>query len=126
VGTVGSGVNGEVSAMCVGGGSVGTVGSGVNGEATAMCVGGGSVGTVGSGVNGEATAMCVGGGSVGTVGSGVNGEATVTASNATAKIEVQILSILEVIEALLPWVKRCIKIVPLKLYEIYNKSNFFD
>jgi hypothetical protein len=104
----------------------GTVGRGVNGEAAAMCVGGGITGTVGSGVNGEVTAKWVRGGITGTVGSGVNGEATVTASSATAKIEVQTLSNLEVIEVLLPWLKLCMKIVPLKLYEIYNKSNFFE
>jgi hypothetical protein len=83
-------------------------------------------GTVGRGVNGDAATMCVGGGITGTVGSGVNGDATVATSSAAAKMVVQTLSNLEVIEVLLPWAKLCIKIVPLKLYEIYNKSNFFD
>ena len=81
---------------------------------------------MGSGVMGDVTAMCVGGGITGTVGSGVIGEATVATSSAAAKMVKLTLSNLEVIEGLLPWVKLRIKIVPLKLYEIYNKSNFFE
>lgn len=102
------------------------MGSGVMGDVTAMCVGGGITGTVGKGVMGEVSAMCVGGGITGTVGSGVIGEATVATSSAAAKMVKLTLSNLEVIEGLLPWVKLRIKIVPLKLYEIYNKSNFFE